>query len=84
MGTFTMEEVGGFIFRFDLKIQNLLGSEETCAKTLETCHMAVYKFGVWRDHQERDHQGRDHQDFMMVGRQDINGCTRRKPVKSKQ
>ena len=66
--------MGGFIFRFDLKIQNLLGSEETCAKTLETCHMAVYKFGVWRDHQ----------DFMMVGRQDINGCTRRKPVKSKQ
>merc|ERR1712002_836649 len=41
--TFTRQVVAGMKFRFDLKIQNLLGSPETCATALETCHMVVLR-----------------------------------------
>merc|ERR1711875_122606 len=42
-GTFSQQVVAGTIFRFDLKVQNFLGSQETCATAPETCHMAVLK-----------------------------------------
>merc|ERR1712112_394403 len=40
-GTFSTQVVAGTIFRFDLKIQNFLGSQEICATAPETCHMVV-------------------------------------------
>merc|ERR1712112_313126 len=42
-GTFSQQVVAGTIFRFDLKIQNFLGSQEICATAPETCHMAVFR-----------------------------------------
>merc|ERR1711942_191135 len=42
--TFTRQVVvAGMMFRFDLKIQNLLGSPEICATAPETCHMVVLR-----------------------------------------
>merc|ERR1712002_1017321 len=74
MGTFSKQLVGGEVFRFDLKVQNLLGSEDTCATAPETCHMAVYKPGSWEENQNLQ---------VMVGGQDNTHCTR-EPVKSNQ
>merc|ERR1712025_726670 len=59
-GTFSKQLVDGEIFRFDLRIQNLLGSEETCA-------MAVLKPGSWEGNQDLQ---------VMVGGPDYTHCTR--------
>merc|ERR1712025_1105917 len=40
-GTFSQQIVAGTIFRFDLRIQNFLGSQEICATAPEICHMVV-------------------------------------------
>ena len=66
--------VDGDEFRFDLKIQNLLGSEATCATAPETCHMAAYQPGSWEENQDLK---------VMVGGPDNTHCTR-EPVKSSQ
>merc|ERR1711942_319103 len=73
-GTFSKQVVSGEIFRFDLKIQNLLGSEETCATAPEICHMAVLRPGSWEENQDLQ---------VMVGGPDYTHCTR-EPVKSNQ
>ena len=64
----------GEVFRFDLKVQNLLGSDVTCATAPETCHMAVHKPGSWAYNQDLQ---------VMIGGQDNTYCTR-EPVKSNQ
>ena len=66
--------VNGDVFRFDLRIENLLGSEETCATAPETCHMAVYQPGSWEENQDLK---------VMVGGPDNTHCTR-EPVRSSQ
>merc|ERR1712002_207565 len=74
MGTFSKQLVNGEVFRFDLKVQNLLGSDVTCATAPETCHMAVLKPGSWAYNQDLQ---------VMIGGQDNTHCTR-EPVKSNQ
>merc|ERR1711942_381995 len=72
-GTFSVQSVAGTIFRFDLKIQNFLGSQETCATAPETCHMAVLK-PLSSSTENQNLQ-------VLVGGDDETRCTR-EPVKS--
>merc|ERR1711875_27202 len=73
-GTFSKQVVSGDIFRFDLKIQNLLGSQATCATAPETCHMAVFKPSSSTEYENPNLQ-------VLVGGDDDTRCTR-EPVKS--
>merc|ERR1711982_133929 len=69
-GTFSQQVVAGTIFRFDLKIQNFLGSQETCATAPETCHMVVFKPPTENKNLQ-----------VLVGGDDETRCVR-EPVKS--
>merc|ERR1712112_342360 len=71
-GTFSQQNVAGTIFRFDLRIQNFLGSQETCATAPETCHMAVLKPLSTAENPNLQ---------VLVGGDDYTRCTR-EPVKS--
>merc|ERR1711862_795680 len=73
-GTFSTQVVAGTIFRFDLRIQNFLGSQETCPTAPETCHMAVLKPSSTSTAENPNLQ-------VLVGGDDETRCTR-EPVKS--
>merc|ERR1712025_1437467 len=73
-GTFSTQVVAGTIFRFDLRIQNFLGSQEICATAPETCHMAVFKPSSSTGNENPNLQ-------VLVGGDDYTRCTR-EPVKS--
>merc|ERR1712002_949055 len=70
--TFTRQVVAGTIFRFDLKIQNLLGSPETCPTAPETCYMVVFRPLPSAENPNLQ---------VLVGGDDDTRCTR-EPVKS--
>merc|ERR1719312_1870078 len=73
-GTFSRQVVAGTIFRFDLKVQNFLGSQEICATAPETCHMAVFQPPTSAENENPNFQ-------VLVGGDDDTRCTR-EPVKS--
>merc|ERR1719312_1003715 len=74
-GTFSRQVVAGTIFRFDLKIQNFLGSQEICATAPETCHMVVLKpLSSSAENENPNLQ-------VLVGRDNDTRCVR-EPVKS--
>merc|ERR1719312_572590 len=73
-GTFSQQVVAGTIFRFDLKVQNFLGSQEICATAPETCHMAVLRPFSTAENENPNLQ-------VLVGGDDETRCTR-EPVKS--